>query len=106
MSGIPRPETMQFPYAAVMFPPYTPFFPISYPYWPVYRPDAIPNGEHSVIRPTAVHSTAPLNMEQIGGMAKLTLGEAAGGTTSAYHTNNPPTNGSGVSSSSSPIHAV
>lgn len=118
--AIPRPETMQFPYAAVMFPPYIPFFPFSYPYWPVYRPDAIPNSEHSVVRPTAVHSTAPINVEQIAGMSKLTLGEAASGTTSsvplnlvggserrsAFHTNSPPTNGSGMSSSSSPIHAV
>ena len=113
-------DAMRYPYA-VICPAYPPFFPFSCPFWPYYRTDdMVVSKASSIVKPTAVHSTTPINVDELGGMSKLSLGEAVGGMSnsaspnllggserhSAFHTNNPPTSGSRINSSSSPIHAV
>lgn len=75
---------------------------------------------HEVLKPTAVHSKSPINVDELVGMSKLSLGESLGdggpsslslklleGTNrqSAFHAK-PETGASGVNSSGSPIHAV
>lgn len=111
----------------VIFPAYyTPYFPFPVPVWPGYTAEQTTTKEsHEIVKPTAVHIKSPMNVEHLGGMSKLTLGESLdqmgqspstslslqmpGGSStrqSAFHANNPVTVSSTVKSSSSPIHAV
>ncbi|XXG77901.1 hypothetical protein AAC387_Pa08g1958 [Persea americana] len=85
-----------------------------------YTPEAMQKGTHEVVKPTAVHSKEPINVDELVGMSKLTLGESLGDKApsslslklldgsdrqSAFHPN-PATSGSSLNSGSSPIHAV
>ncbi|ONK59134.1 uncharacterized protein A4U43_C08F3340 [Asparagus officinalis] len=116
----PKPETTQFP-CTVMWP--YPYFPFSYPFWPCYQADATVDKVHSIVKPTAVHYKAPINVNDIVGISNLSLGEEVGRMSSssmpinplggsdrhsAFRTNNPEANSSEINSSSSPapIHAT
>lgn len=117
---VPKAESSQagFP---VVYPAYfSPYFPFSFPYWSGYTAEAAQKGTHEVVKPTAVHSKEPINVDELVGMSKLTLGESLGDKASsslslklldgsdrqsAFHPN-PPTSGSSLNSGSSPIHAV
>lgn len=58
---------------------YSPFFPFPLPYWSGYSPEPAPKNEtHEVVKPTAVHSKAPINVDELVGMSKLSLGETIG----------------------------
>ncbi|KAF5734916.1 transcription factor MYB1R1-like [Tripterygium wilfordii] len=120
--AIPKPEGSQ-PTYPVIYPAYFyPFFPYSVPLWPGFSAEAPPKEEtHEVLKPTAVHSKSPINVDELVGMSKLSLGESIGNARpsslslkldegssrqSAFHAN-PASNTSDInSSSSSPIHAV
>ncbi|MQL72703.1 hypothetical protein Taro_005058, partial [Colocasia esculenta] len=102
----------------VMFPAYfSPFFPFSFPYWPGYRGERVEKETHEIVKPTAIHSKAPINVEELG-ISKLSIHESLGETPSlslklaegsdrqsAFHAN-PSTSSSSVNSSTNPIHAV
>ncbi|XP_019422882.1 PREDICTED: transcription factor MYB1R1-like [Lupinus angustifolius] len=65
----------------VMYPAYyPPFFPFPLPYWSGYSPaEPVKKEEtHEVLKPTAVHSKSPLNVDELVGMSKLSLGETIG----------------------------
>ncbi|KAI3691618.1 hypothetical protein L6452_31415 [Arctium lappa] len=109
----------------VMFPTYvSPLIPVAIPYWP--GPGSGQSGQdltssaktesHEVLKPTAVHSKNPINVDDLVGMSKLTLGESIGdgapnslklvggmNRQSAFHANNP---GPRTDSNHNPIHAV
>ncbi|CAI0517041.1 unnamed protein product [Linum tenue] len=118
----PKPDPLQ-PVYPVMYPTYfSPFIPFSLPFWPTGY-SALPEqpakeGTHEILKPTASHSKNPINVDELIGMSKLSLGESMGSSgssslsvkllegsssgQSAFHAN--PT---GSSSSSNPvIHAV
>ncbi|RAL44513.1 hypothetical protein DM860_011790 [Cuscuta australis] len=111
---LPIPESSQYPYPLV-YPAYvTPIYPLPIPYWQGYNSPEPTKGErHEVLKPTAVHSKSPINVDELVGMSKLTLGESLAdvkpplslelveGSTrqSAFHAKS-------VSSSHNPIHAV
>ncbi|GAB2274192.1 Transcription factor kua1 [Dionaea muscipula] len=129
----PNPETSQGCYPLVssqncyplVYPTYVaPFFPFAIPFWAAgYNNTSEPAKEppHEVLKPTAVHSKSPINVDELVGMSRLSLGESIGngepsslslklleGSTtrqSAFRANNPPHSRSS-SCSSSPIHAV
>ncbi|KAF8412955.1 hypothetical protein HHK36_000927 [Tetracentron sinense] len=117
---VPKPENSQCSYP-VIFPAYfSPFFPFSFPFWPGYTTEPMTNETHQVVKPTAIHSKSPINVDELVGMSKLSLGESLGhagpsslslklleGSTrqSAFHVS-PSTGSSSMNSSSSPIHAV
>ncbi|XP_078447923.1 myb-like transcription factor family protein isoform X2 [Wolffia australiana] len=66
----------------VIIPAYfSPFFPLPFPVWPTgYGSGGGGSGGgegHEIVRPTAVHSKAPINVEELVGISKLTLGETA-----------------------------
>ncbi|CAA6656418.1 unnamed protein product [Spirodela intermedia] len=66
----------------VMVPAYfSPFFQLSYPVWPAgyggAAATAIGTEPHEIVKPTAVHSKSPINVEELVGISKLTLSEAA-----------------------------
>ncbi|XP_065857774.1 transcription factor KUA1 [Euphorbia lathyris] len=116
-----KPDSSQ-PFYPVMYPAYYPqFFPFSVPMWPGYSAEPSKKEEtHEVLKPTAVHSKSPINVDELVGMSKLSLGESIGGAgpsslslkllegssrQSAFHAN-PGSGGSGMNPNSSPIHAV
>ncbi|CAK8562706.1 unnamed protein product [Lathyrus sativus] len=70
-------QTSSYP---VVYPAYySPFFPFPLPYWSGYSPEPAPKNEtHEVVKPTAVHSKAPINVDELVGMSKLSLGETIG----------------------------
>ncbi|XP_062073933.1 transcription factor KUA1 [Humulus lupulus] len=106
----------------VIYPAYiSPFFPFPVPMWSGYDNDTEVNKEtHEVLKPTAVHSKSPINVDELVGMSKLSLGESIGhdgpsplslklldgsSRQSAFHAN-PGSSSSNMNSSGSPIHAV
>lgn len=115
----PKPDSSQSFYP-VMYPAYfPPFFPFSFPLWSGYGGEPSKKETHEVVKPTAVHSKSPINVDELVGMSKLSLGESIGDTgpslslklvegssrQSAFHANTS-SNSSNMNSSSSPIHAV
>ncbi|XP_030947070.1 transcription factor KUA1 [Quercus robur] len=118
----PKTESSQ-PCYPVVYPAYVaPYFPFPLPYWSGYNtPEATKKEEtHEVLKPTAVHSKSPINVDELVGMSKLSLGESIGhagpsslslkllegsSRQSAFHAN-PASGSSNINSSSSPIHAV
>ncbi|KAL8196164.1 hypothetical protein R6Q57_025164 [Mikania cordata] len=109
----------------VMFPAYvSPLIPVAIPYWPGPGPvqdqsPPVKTESHEVLKPTAVHSKNPINVDDLVGMSKLTLGESIGDGTpaslklvedlsrqSAFHASNPGPRTSDMDSKHNPIHAV
>ncbi|XP_033144040.1 transcription factor KUA1 isoform X2 [Brassica rapa] len=109
----------------VLYPAYfSPFYSFPFPVWPaapVYVTEQVKEETHEILRPTAVHSkAAPINVDQLLGMSKLSLKESSlngvseqslslkliGGSVSrqsAFHPN--PASGGG-SDMNTVIHAV
>ncbi|KAI3727443.1 hypothetical protein L6452_16056 [Arctium lappa] len=111
----------------VMFPAYVspPFIPVAIPFWPggsVPGPAAAAAAKaesHEVLKPTAVHSKSPINVDELVGLSKLSLGKSSGdggpnslklvgslSRQSAFHANNPNQGSTTMGSGHSPIHAV
>ncbi|XP_068635668.1 transcription factor MYBS3-like [Aristolochia californica] len=124
-TALPKADSSQCSYP-VIFPAYfSPFFPFSFPFWPGYSAEPMERGTHEVVKPTAVHSKTPINVDELVGMSKLSLREPLDGVEpghmapsslslkllegstrqSAFHANNP-ASGSSSMNSNSPIHAV
>ncbi|KAJ0236782.1 SANT/Myb domain-containing protein [Hirschfeldia incana] len=110
----------------VLYPTYfSPFYSFPFPVWPApaYVTEPAKEETHEILRPTAVHSkAAPINVDQLLGMSKLSLGESGqngvseqslslklvGGSSSrqsAFHPN-PVSGGGGGSDMNTVIHAV
>ncbi|XP_078446395.1 transcription factor MYBS3-like [Wolffia australiana] len=76
--------------------PLPPFFLPLLPVWIGFGPPPPPPPPHVVFKPTAVHSTQPINVAELVGMSALSLGEAArprlqlGRRPSAFHVGFPP----------------
>lgn len=118
----PKPDSSQSCYP-VIYPAYfSPFFPFSLPFWSGHGNSTETNKKetHEVLKPTAVHSKSPINVDELVGMSKLSLGESIGHSgpsslslkllegssrQSAFHAN-PDSGSSNMNSSGSPIHAV
>ncbi|KAH9301299.1 hypothetical protein KI387_012882, partial [Taxus chinensis] len=93
--------------------------PVPVPFWPVFRPnpnDLPPNS--NIFKPRAEIPQAPVNIDELTGISKLSIGESAGSIEpsalslklldrpsrqSAFHTN-PSLNNSRLNSSVNPIH--
>nr|GEX28482.1 transcription factor MYBS3-like [Tanacetum cinerariifolium] len=108
----------------VMFPAYvSPLIPVAIPYWPgpgsSQDQSSGKTESHEVLKPTAIHSKSPINVDDLVGMSKLTLGESigdgattslklAGGLSrqSAFHASNPGPRSANIDSGHNPIHAL
>ncbi|XP_010258818.1 PREDICTED: transcription factor MYB1R1 [Nelumbo nucifera] len=117
---LPKPESTQSSYP-VVFPAYfSPFFPFSFPFWPGYNTEAMTKETYEIVKPTAIHSKSPINVDELVGMSKLSLGESLAnsgpsslslqlveGSTrqSAFHASSA-TGHSSMDRNSNPIHAV
>ncbi|XVE57615.1 hypothetical protein DITRI_Ditri04bG0104400 [Diplodiscus trichospermus] len=112
----PKLESSQ-PCYPVVYPAY---FPPFFPYWMGYNTEPTKKDTHEVVKPTAVHSKSPINVDELVGMSKLSLRESIGdggrsslslkldgssSRQSAFHAN-PASGNSSMNSSGSPIHAV
>ena len=63
----------------MVYPAYVaPFFPFSVPFYSGYSAETANKETHEVLKPTAVHSKTPLNVDELIGMSKLSLGESIG----------------------------
>ncbi|CAI9759468.1 unnamed protein product [Fraxinus pennsylvanica] len=114
---LPTPVGSKYSYSVVCPAYVTPYFPMSFPFLPGYSVEAVKEETHEVLKPTAVHSKSLINVGELIGMSKLSLGESLGdarkstlslklveGSTrpSAFHASR----SSCMNSSHSPIHAV
>jgi len=115
----PQQEAAQGTYP-VIFPAFSgPVLPYSLPLWPGYSAETTEKCTHEVVKPTPVHSKAPINVDELLGMSRLSIGESNvdapssltqnllgdSNRQSAFHAN-PPSSGSSMKSSTSPIQAV
>lgn len=121
MAMATNPEGPQYPYP-VVYPAYAaPFFPMSIQIWPGYNVEPPKEETHEVVKPTAVHSKSPINVDELVGMSKLSLGESLGDAgpsslslklaegsarPSAFHANPTASGRSDMDSSHNQIHAV
>ncbi|KAK9698817.1 hypothetical protein RND81_08G133100 [Saponaria officinalis] len=65
-------------YFPVVYPTYvSPFYPYPVPLWTGYNLEPAKE-THEVVKPTAVHSKNPINVDELVGMSKLSLGETIG----------------------------
>ncbi|CAH9086533.1 unnamed protein product [Cuscuta europaea] len=74
---LPISESSPYTYP-VIYPAYvTPVYSLPIPYWQGYTcPEPTTKAErHKVLKPTAVHSKSPINVDELVGMSKLSLGE-------------------------------
>ncbi|KVH95534.1 Homeodomain-like protein [Cynara cardunculus var. scolymus] len=91
------------------------FIPVAIPFWPGGSVPGPQAESHKVLKPTAVHSKNPINVDELVGLSKLSLGKSTGdggpnslklvgslSRPSAFHANNPNQGSTGHS----PIHAV
>lgn len=64
----------------VLYPAYySPFFPFPLPYWSGYSPEPTKKeAVHEVVKPTAVHDKSLINVDELVGMSKLSLGDSIG----------------------------
>lgn len=107
-------------YYPVVYPTFaSPFYPFPIPFWTNHVPEPAKE-THEVVKPTAVHSKSPINVDELIGMSKLSLGDTIGsgepsslslkllGSTrqSAFHAKSASSSSGMNSSSNSPIHAV
>lgn len=80
-SALLKPDTPIPPTYPVLYPAYyPPFYPYPLPYWSGYSPAEPPKKEetHEVVKPTAVLSKSPINVDELVGMSKLSLGDSIG----------------------------
>lgn len=117
----PKPENSQYCYP-VVYPAYlSPIVPFSFPFWSGCSSEQAKTESHEVLKPTAVHSKSPINVDKLVGMSKLSLGESIGNAgpsslsvqlldgssrQSAFHANPASSSSGRTSSNSPPIHAL
>ncbi|KAK7386261.1 hypothetical protein VNO78_26366 [Psophocarpus tetragonolobus] len=74
-----KPENTQSSYPVLYPAYYSPVFPFPLPYWSGYSPAEPTKKEtHEVLKPTAVHSKSPINVDELVGISKLSLGDSIG----------------------------
>ncbi|KAK3434631.1 transcription factor KUA1 [Eucalyptus grandis] len=80
-SAPPKPDISQSqPSYPMIYPAYfSPFIPFSFPLWTAgFGADDSTKETHEVLKPMAVHSKSPINVDELVGMSKLSLGDSIG----------------------------
>lgn len=114
--SVPKLESL--PSYPVLYPTVmTPFYPYPIPFWSGFGTVYGEHRVHEIVKPTAIHPKVPINIDELGTLSKLSLGESVkdappsflslklpdgSDRQSAFHAKPP----SGPSSSSNPIPAV
>ena len=73
-----KPDNSQSPFPVLYPTYYSPFFPFPMRYWSGDSPEPTKKETHEVLKPTAVHSKSPINVDELVGMSKLSLGDSIG----------------------------
>ncbi|KAG1362148.1 transcription factor MYBS3 [Cocos nucifera] len=74
----PKPETLQCSYPVIPPAYFSPFFQFYIPCWPGYQTDALQRQGHEIVKPTAMHSRTPIDIDELVGMSKLSIEEPMG----------------------------
>ncbi|KAJ8513464.1 hypothetical protein OPV22_003898 [Ensete ventricosum] len=75
---VPQPEAPQCSYPVILPAYFSPILQFPFPCWPGYKADASEQQAHEIIKPTAVHSKTLMNIDELVGMSKLSIGESRG----------------------------
>lgn len=75
-SALLKPDSSQSSYTVLYPTYYPPFSPFPMHGWSGYSPEPAKKETHEVLKPTAVHSKSPINVDL--GMSKLSLGDSIG----------------------------
>ena len=76
-TGLPKSESSQLCYPIVYPVYFPPLFSFSFPYWMGYNTEPTKD-LHEVVKPTTVHLKSSINVDELVGMSKLSLGESIG----------------------------
>jgi SHAQKYF class myb-like DNA-binding protein len=70
------PENLHPSYPVILPAYFSPFLQFSVPFWPNQKDgDDLPQETHEIVKPVAVHSKNPINVDELVGMSKLSIGE-------------------------------
>jgi len=73
------PESLQPTYPMIVPAYFSPFLQFSVPFWPNQEDGGdLPQETHEIVKPVAVHSKNPINVDELVGMSKLSIGEEPG----------------------------
>ncbi|CAL9160209.1 transcription factor MYBS3-like [Musa acuminata AAA Group] len=75
---VSQPEASQCSYPVILPAYFSPFLQYSFPNWSGNRSDTSEQQAHVIIKPTPVHSKTAINVDELVGMSKLSIGESAG----------------------------
>ncbi|TVU31675.1 hypothetical protein EJB05_23373, partial [Eragrostis curvula] len=71
------PENLQPSYPVILPTYFSPFLQFSVPFWPNQNDgDDPPQDTHEIVKPIPVHSKNPINVDELVGMSKLSIGES------------------------------
>ncbi|OEL37684.1 hypothetical protein BAE44_0001296 [Dichanthelium oligosanthes] len=77
------PENLHPSYPVILPAYFSPFLQFSLPFWPNQKDgDDLPQETHEIVKPVAVHSKNPINVDELVGMSKLSIGESGQETVS------------------------
>ncbi|PAN48478.1 hypothetical protein PAHAL_9G384600 [Panicum hallii] len=77
------PENLHPSYPVILPAYFSPFLQFSVPFWPNQKDgDDLPQETHEIVKPVAVHSKNPINVDELVGMSKLSIGETGQETVS------------------------
>ncbi|CAN6305863.1 unnamed protein product [Urochloa humidicola] len=77
------PENLHPSYPVILPAYFSPFMQFSVPFWPDQKDgDDPPQETHEIVKPVAVHSKNPINVDELVGMSKLSIGESGQETVS------------------------
>lgn len=70
------PESLQPTYPMIVPAYFSPFLQFSVPFWPNQEDGGdLPQETHEIVKPVAVHSQNPINVDELVGMSKLSIWE-------------------------------
>lgn len=70
------PENLQPSYPVIVPACFAPFLQFSVPFWPNQKDgDDLRQETHEIVKPVPVHSKNPINVDELVGMSKLSIGE-------------------------------
>ncbi|URE05920.1 MYB family transcription factor [Musa troglodytarum] len=75
---VSQPEASQCSYHVILPAYFSPLLQFSFPYWSGNRSDTSEQQAYEIIKPTPVHSKTAINVDELVGMSKLSIGEYAG----------------------------
>ncbi|XP_020093507.1 transcription factor MYB1R1 [Ananas comosus] len=76
-AAVPSLENPQCSYPVIVPAYFPPFIPFSLPLWPPgYKTDTLERETHEIVKPTPVLSKAPINVDELVGMSRLSIGES------------------------------